>query len=61
MANGILNQLDRGVQLEDFQDAYPVDFCRADGEGQQRRDLLGRPAFGDELQDFADGTVPLPL
>src|SRR5262249_25596053 len=50
-----LNQLGSGLQPQNLHDSGLVELGGSSGDPQQRRDLLGRVALGDELQD-----LPLP-
>ena len=53
LADGVLGQLGHAVEVELFHDLAAVGFDGLDAHVQARRDLLGRLAFGHELQHLA--------
>src|SRR5262245_19233980 len=53
VADRVLDQLGGSLDPECLQDAGPVEFRGTRGDLQDRRNLLGRVALGQELQDLA--------
>src|SRR5262249_57270208 len=52
IADGVLNEFRGGLQAQDFHKAGLVELSGTARDAQKGRDLLGRAALGDELQDL---------